>query len=201
MRVQQAGRRARKSPIELPEICFLQKPVGAFQVVDLRQSPRLDQPVLQHSVHPFHPPFDLRAVGQNQFHPQRRQRPAKLRWPFFPGQLIRHARRAFSAIKAVPIHRQAARQPGLAPPASNTSSLARVVSSSLNRARIRLVASSTITISTHFARRPSNQSWCEPSSCTLAPKHGLRSRHCRCTCLRRRTVRFPSTSNHNRTVS
>ena len=71
------------------------------------------------------------------------------------------------------------------PQPSNTSSLAGVVSSSKNRARIRLVASSTITINTHGSRRPSNQSWCEPSSCTIAPKLGLRSRHCRCFCRRR----------------
>jgi len=76
-------------------------------------------------------------------------------------------------------------------PRTSFGALARVVSSSENRARIRLVASPTITLRTHSARRPSNQSWCEPFSGTVAPKHGLRSRHGRCGCFRQRAVSFP----------
>ena len=41
----------------------------------------------------------------------------------------------------------------------------------------------------------------ESSSCTIAPKHGLRSRHWRGAWRCRRTVLFPAASNHRRTVS
>jgi hypothetical protein len=72
---------------------------------------------LQHPVHPFHTAFGLRTIGQNQSHSQRCHRSAKLRLPFFPGQLVRYARGALTAIDAVPIHIQTARQPVFAPPA------------------------------------------------------------------------------------
>ena len=104
MHVQRAGRHPPKPLVELSQIRFLQEPVGAFQIADLGQPQRLDQPILQHPIHPFHPPLGLRAVGQNQFHPQRGHSPAKLRLRFLPSQLLRHNGLLCTAVDAVPVH-------------------------------------------------------------------------------------------------
>ena len=61
-------------------------------VIDSGQPQLFDQPVLQHAIHPLHPPFGLRTVGQDQFHPQLLHRPPKLRLRRFPGQLLGNAR-------------------------------------------------------------------------------------------------------------
>ena len=112
-----AGRFIPELPVVLRPIRLGQKCIRRRQILDPRQPQRFDQPVWQHAVHPFPPPFGLRAVRQDRFHAQRLQRPSKLGLRFFPGDLLGDAPQPFAPVEAVPIHLQTLRQAIPPPPA------------------------------------------------------------------------------------
>ncbi|OQB94558.1 MAG: hypothetical protein BWX84_00157 [Verrucomicrobia bacterium ADurb.Bin118] len=109
--IRRTGRRHLESLIEFGQIGLRQIRVGPAQIINPGQPQRLHQPVLQHAVHPFHPPFGLRTVGQDQLHPQFFHRPPKLGLGPFPGDLLGNAAHSFTPIDAVPVHIQALGQP------------------------------------------------------------------------------------------
>ena len=115
--VHRTGGGPRKLPVERPQMLPGQKTVRAFQVADPGPPQRFDQPVLQHAVHPFHPPLGLRAVGQVRSTPNAAIARPNCVCGSLPARCSARLATPSQPTDAGPVHRQAARPAVFAHPA------------------------------------------------------------------------------------